>query len=547
MGGMSGQRWLLRDLAWLVALALLVRTLTALPMQRPGYMDASYYVDGALSLYEGRGFSDPFIWNYLDDPEGIPYPSHLYWMPLSSILAYWAFLLFGPMYRAAQIPFGLLSALLPALSYLVAYDVARSRRHAACAGLFTVFSAFYMAYWVTPDNFAPFAVAGAVCLWALGRGARSGKAVWFAVAGVGAGLAHLARADGVLLTAVALLACVLQITSQRLVTADQRPMEEPKDTTRSTDRASWVRRSALCYLLFAICYLLVMGPWFVRNWIAIGRPLATSGMQTVWLTDYNDLFSYAKPLDVRSYLAWGMGNILRSKLGGLWKNLGQLLLAGWMVFLAPFGLIGVWRLRCRVELLSAWVYGVALYLAMSLVFTFAGWRGGMLHSMVALLPSLYAAAMEGLDGFVAWMARRRRTWRVRQAQQVFGAAFVLFAVVLSLVLYVKALDKFTGTHPYSVVATWLSEHAPATTPVMVNDPATFYYYSRRPCLSIPNAGRETVLRVMDRYGASYLVLDENNPSLRDLYDAPRDDVRLALVETFFSGDSKTYLFRIGES
>ena len=511
-----------RDLLVLALLSVLVRLLTALPMQRPGYMDASYYVDGALSLYEGRGFNDPFIWNYLDDPEDIPHPSHLYWMPLSSILAYLSFLLFGPTYRAAQVPFGLLSALLPVLAYLVAYDISQNRRRAICAGLFTVFSAFYAAYWVTPDNFTPFAVAGALCLWALGRGMRSGNAMWFVVAGVGAGFAHLARADGVLLMAVALLAGVLQI-------AGPRPNRVP---------------SVTCYLLFVLCYLLVMSPWFVRNWIAIGRPLATAGTRTIWLTDYDDLFSYAKPLNARSYLAWGVGNILRSKIDGLWKNLGQLLFSGWMIFLAPFGLIGVWRLRRRVEFLSVWLYGIALYLAMSLVFTFAGSRGGMLHSMAALLPSLYAAAMEGLDGFIGWMARRRRTWHVRQAQQVFGVALVLFAAVLSLVLYVKGLGRFTGTHPYSPAAAWLDEHVPVAARVMVNDPATFYYYGRRPCLSIPNADRDTVLRVMDRYSVSYLLLDENNPSLRGLYKAPRDDARLALAETFSHGPSTIYLFRV---
>jgi 4-amino-4-deoxy-L-arabinose transferase-like glycosyltransferase len=501
-------------------------------------MDASYYVDGALSLYEGRGFNDPFIWNYLDDPEDIPHPSHLYWMPLSSILAYLSFLLFGPTYRAAQVPFGLLSALLPVLSYLVAYDISQNRRHAICAGLLTVFSAFYAAYWVTPDNFTPFAIAGALCLWALGRGMRSGKAMWFVVAGVGAGFAHLARADGVLLVVVALLLGVVKVVRGRPTMDDGRP------ATGDRRPAAWDRRLAYCYLLFVVCYVLVMSPWFVRNWIAIGRPLATAGTRTIWLTDYDDLFSYAKPLNARSYLAWGVGNILRSKIDGLWKNLGQLLFSGWMIFLAPFGLIGMWRLRRRVEFLSVWLYGIALYLAMSLVFTFAGWRGGMFHSMAALLPSLYAAAMEGLDGFIDWMARRRRTWHARQAQQVFGVAFVLFAAVLSLVLYLKGLGKFTGTHPYSSVAAWLDEHAPVAARVMVNDPATFYYYGQRPCLSIPNADRDTVLQVMDRYGVSYLLLDESNPSLRGLYKAPRDDARLALVETFPHGPSTIYLFGV---
>ena len=53
----------------------------------PGYMDSDYYFAGGLQLLQGNGFTEPFLWNYLDDPVGIPHPSHAYWFPLASILA----------------------------------------------------------------------------------------------------------------------------------------------------------------------------------------------------------------------------------------------------------------------------------------------------------------------------------------------------------------------------------------------------------------------------------------------------------------------------
>jgi hypothetical protein len=516
-----------RDVTILFVGALILRALTALFLQRPGYMDAAYYVDGALSLYEGRGFSEPFIWNYLDNPVSIPHPSHLYWMPLSSILAYLSFLLFGPTYRAAQVPFGLLSALLPVLSYLVVYDVAQDRRHALCASAFAAFSGFYTAYWVTPDAFAPFAFAGALCLWALGRGLADGKPTWFAIAGLGAGFAHLARADGLLLAGVALLTGVLQVI-----------------ILLGMSRRLQVARTILCYLLFAIFYLLVMAPWFVRNIRVIGRPLSAAGVQTMWLTDYDDLYSYGKPLTMRSYLAWGWGNILKSKIEALWLNAQTLLFVGWMIFLAPLGLVGLWRLRRRVEFHPALLYGALLYLVMSLVFTFPGWRGGMLHSVTALLPTLYAIAMEGLDTFIVWVAHRRRTWQPRQAQRALSIGLVGFAALLSAVLYAKGLDKFRGEHLYGEVAAWMHEHVPSAGRVMVNDPASFYYHSRRQCLSIPNAEVDTVLDVMARYGADYLLLDGNYVPLRALYESPRDDDRVTLLRAFTRDGETLYLFRL---
>jgi 4-amino-4-deoxy-L-arabinose transferase-like glycosyltransferase len=505
-------------------------------------MDAAYYVDGALSLYEGHGFHLPFIWNYLDGAASVPragglYPSHLYWMPLSSILAYLSYLLFGPTYHAAQAPFVLLSALLAPLAYLVAYDVAQKRRHALCAGLFATFSGFYMAYWVTPDAFAPFALAGAFCLWATGRGLSTstgrretrGALAWFAVAGLCAGLGHLARADGLLLVLAALLAALPEIVYR----------------LKSKNAAQPLVRLASCYLIFLACYLLVMAPWFARNVNVIGRPLSTAGAQTLWLTDYDDLYSYGKPLTLRSYLGWGWGNILRSKLSALWLNAQTVLFVGWMIFLAPLGLIGAWRLRRRSLYRPALLYGLLLYGAMSLAFSLPGMRGGMLHSTTALLPTLYAAAMEGLDAFVDWMARRRPTWQPAQARRVLSAGLVGFALILSVALYVRGLDRFRGEHLYAQVAAWINAQPNATRSarVMVNDPASFTYHSGLPALSIPNADVDTTLAVMERYGAENLLLDGNYVPLRALYHAPQSNERLTLLASFGEDTERLYLFR----
>jgi len=534
------------DLIVLLLVALLVRGLTAWPMQQPGYMDAAYYVDGGLSLYEGRGFTEPFIWNYLDDPEGVPRPSHLYWMPLASILVWLSFLLLGPTYRAAQVPFALLSALLPLLCYVVAYETTRSRRHALCAGVLAVFGGFYLAYWVTPDNFAPFALAGGFCLWAAGRALKTGQPLWFAAAGMCAGMAHLARADGPLLLLAVLAAGVAETG---LGVADPVRTHDLASGEASDGRCGrWWRWQPLArgLVLCGACYLLVVSPWLVRNQAVIRHPLATLGARTVWLTNYDDLFGYGQPLTLQSYLAWGWGNILRSKLQGLWLNGQTVIAAGWAICLAPVGLIGVWRLRRRTEFRAAWLYGGLLYLVMSLVFTYPGWRGGLLHSLVALVPFLYAAALAGLDVFVEWMAARRHTWRVPQAQRVLAVGLVVLVALLSAVLYARGLSKFRGSHVYSDAAAWLDENALPSERVMVNDPASFYYYSRRECLSIPNAALDTVLQVMQRYDVHYLLLDSHYLLLRGLYESPGSSDSLVLLRGFGQGEETVYLLRRAE-
>jgi hypothetical protein len=151
--------WLL-----LLALALAVRLLAILPVHQPGYMDAAYSYDIALNLARGRGFVEPFLWNYLDNPTGLPHASHLYWMPLPTMLAWIGLTLLGQTYRAAQVPFAVLSALLPLVSYWVAVQTTGRRSHGWLAGLLTLFSGFYVLYWGHTDNFTPFALAGSLSL-----------------------------------------------------------------------------------------------------------------------------------------------------------------------------------------------------------------------------------------------------------------------------------------------------------------------------------------------------------------------------------------------
>src|SRR5512135_2903505 len=96
----------LRRDTWLVfGLALCLRAFAALPQTQPNYMDAAYYLVGGQRLAQGYGFNDPYVWNYLDQPTALPHPSHLYWMPLPSLLVAISQTILGVNYRAAQLPF----------------------------------------------------------------------------------------------------------------------------------------------------------------------------------------------------------------------------------------------------------------------------------------------------------------------------------------------------------------------------------------------------------------------------------------------------------
>ena len=287
--GKPPARWI----PWaLLGLALAVRMLVAWPLQQPGYTDAYYYAVGAEQLGSGNGFEEPFIWNYLDPPESVPHPGYLYWMPLTAILGWFGLTLFGNSFAALQVPYVLISALLPLLAYGIAWDLSHKQRHAVLAGLLALFPGFYAHVLVLPDTFAPFALAGGVCLWAAGRGLRDRRFLWFGLAGLAAGFGHLARADGLLLLGVALAAALALVLPRTRTASGQ---QEPRH----------VLLASIALVLGG--YLVVMGPWFLRNWQAFGAPLPGAGTRTMFLTSYDDMFAYGRPQTLQGYLSWGWG------------------------------------------------------------------------------------------------------------------------------------------------------------------------------------------------------------------------------------------------
>jgi 4-amino-4-deoxy-L-arabinose transferase-like glycosyltransferase len=504
-----------RDL-WLVfVLALLVRLLAALPQTQPNYMDAAYYLVGGQRLVQGFGFNDPYVWNYLDQPIGLPHPSHLYWMPLPSILVAISQSLLGLSYRAAQVPFVLLSAVLPVLAYLIAWRLTAVRRHAWIAAVLTIFSPFYLPYWGVPESFAPYAVFGALALyWA----SADKKWKWLA-AGVCAGLAHLSRADGVLL-----LLPVLLVQIKLHDPTGRRKIFIPQPTS-------------FIFILFG--YVGIMLPWFVRNWAAIGAPLSTAGSQTMWLCNYDELFAYGQTLNLAHLLS--CNNLIATRVNGVTSGLVHWLAEAGMIFLAPFIVIGVWRERHAVVLRAAVWYAALLFAAMTLIFTFAGDRGGLFHSTGALLPFFYASAPIGLDVSIDWIARRRRKWNARTAQQVFSAAFVVYAVLLSFFVYRGRVIGADWNDPiwnqsdrvYAAIGQWLRDRGEVNSIVMVNNPPGFTYQTDLPSIVVPYGDEVDLLRAADQFGATWLVLDVNRPEpLAGLYASPQTGQRLSRATAF---------------
>ena len=228
-----------RTYIFLFLLALIVQIAVAALEKVPGYLDADYYFAGGIQLAQGHGFTEPYIWTYLDDPQGLPHPSHGYWMPLASIIAALGMVLTGQQtYTAGRLFFILIAALAPPLTAALAYTFSERPALAFISGVLAIFSVFHLPFLPVTDNYGIFMILGGLYFLLADR-----PRPWFWL-GLFAGLMTLARSDGLLWLALTFLLVLWRVK-------DASPANFVAYASQITQ-----------YALFAFLgFLLIMGPW----------------------------------------------------------------------------------------------------------------------------------------------------------------------------------------------------------------------------------------------------------------------------------------------
>jgi 4-amino-4-deoxy-L-arabinose transferase-like glycosyltransferase len=498
--------------ALLLVLGLAAALLTAWWQRAPGYMDADYYTMMAGRIGAQGTWSEPVLWNYLDDPAGLPHPAFQYWMPLTSLLAAVPVAVLGQGFQVARLPSILLTVLLPLLAAAMAAALGAGKRLQILAGLLAVFPGFYLPFFLTTDSFALYASLGGGMMLTSLRAARGDDWRWWLLGGALVGLAQLCRADGLLLALPALWLI-------------------------ARSREERVRR----LVALATGIIVTLGTWGALR-AAQGVPALGFGSgRTLFLTSYDDLFSYpASQLGLDRWLQTGLAGILLDRLRALGSNLQALLFVNGLVFEAPLMVAGFAAVRRNGLAQGAAIYLTGLLAVMSFVFPYAGARGGFFHSSAALMPFLWATAAIGLERIVRW-AGIRRGWREAPAQRSFGAGAVLIALVAtSFIVATRVVGadplkpgwNFAG-RSYQVAAQHLAMHSKPSELVAVNNPPGFFLASGRQAVVIPNGTLDTLRTVAQRYGVQWVILEPNHPSgLDSLYANPGASDWLALTESW---------------
>jgi len=415
----------------------------------------------------------------------------------------------------------------------MAYRFTPSRWAAWLAGALALFPAFYLAYLPTSDTFGIYMLLGGLWLMVAGRPLRT--SLWPRVnlspllLGLISGLMHLARADGVLWLGLSLLAGVW--------------LEDAGVKNRALTR---IKRISACLL----GYLVVMGPWLVRNQVLFGAPLSPGGGRALWFVGYNELYAYpASLLNYQRWLSSGTGAIFSVRLEALGQNLLSALVVQAEIFLAPLILMGLWRLR-RDRTVQLGVLAWALILGvMSVAFPFAGARGGYFHSAAGVQTLGWASVPVGLQVFVDW-GSRRRGWRAEQALRFFQIGLILLAAILAIIAVNRRVIGANWASPVwnetqvrynelgKAIDAFGLQHGEI---LMVNNPPGYYLATGEPSIVIPDGDMPTLLAVARRYGARYVLLELNHPvGLDQLYTAPGDQPGLLFLGSI--GDA--HLFEV---
>lgn len=485
-----------RDLVALTALALVARVAAAWLVPSPPYVDAAYYTLVAQRLAAGDGFTVPVLWSFLEVSgrlpplPTLPVPSNGHWMPLTSIIAAGPMLVLGPDWRVGQIAVVVLSTALVPLTYLVGWELWRTRWVAVPGALLAVFAGPLLIMYPLVDSFAVFGAAGGGALYASLRAMRSRRpASWLVLSGALVGLATLARVDGLLLAT-------------------------------APAAAWWLRRrdgkgGAGSAVLALIAALAVMAPWLIRDVAVFGSPFPSAGGHTLWIRSYNEQFSIGHEVGPGSYLAAGPAAIAWSKVASWGELLGRTLALTGGVF-GVFFIGGLWLQRGRRELVPFLVYWVAMFVVMGAVFTFHAPKGAFSHSAPAWLPVALPMAVASVGPLAttvgtAWpFLRRPRTHRFLVVAGLVGAVVLSIAGSASLLLQWRTDGDRLGA-----AADYLRAAGAANEVAMSYDPSRLYLLSGNPGVAPPFDPFPVVSAVVKAYHVRWVVVTLTGDEARD--------------------------------
>ena len=498
-------------------------------------MDAEYYTLSAVRIASGKGLTQPILWNYLDDPVGLPHPSHTYWMPAPSLVASMGMLLSSrPIFSTARIPFIIFAALAAPAAGWMGYRFSKRRVIAWLAAGLAVCCGYYAPYTGTVDSFFLVMAGAWVFFYIVDRihfsDGRKNMAFWFFL-GLASGWLHLNRADGLLWLGLAIgLWFVLLIVPKR--------GKFPNDL--------------IGILAIFTGYFAVTGFWYYRNLTLFFSLFPPHTSRALWMTSYNELFSFPpEQLTFDHWLSSGFVSILQDRVNALARNLAVIAGVQGMILFVPLWIVAFWKRRQDTLIRIALGMEVVILLIMSFVFPYSGMRGGFLHSSAAIQPLFWGLAAAGAADVIQWAASKRH-WNLRSAEIVLLPGIVVICGLVTIFIFHLVVIGSNPEMPAWEGSSRSSENVReiletnnirSTTRILINNPAGYALVTGGEAVVIPDGPVKSTLAVANKFYAKYLLLEKNHVlGLDALYDHPQENPMFTLI----GNKEDAFLFKINQ-
>jgi len=502
-----------RTTAALYVLAFAVRAILMVTFPDAAYPDSYYYVDVARSIAAGHGLNVDFVWifaevgNKIPDPAVLPIPSNAHWLPLASLLQAPFITLLGPTPFASALPMILIGSLAAPLTWLIARDAGARPLVAVAAGVLSAVPGAATAFMAQPENFAILHPLVAATIWCTARGLK-GDGRSFALAGLLAGLASLARNDGVLLAGTVGLVWLADRVRWWRARRGQGSWSHVEDRPP----IGWLAGVAA----FAL-FMLVMGPWWARQLLVFGSisPTSSNGA-ALWIRNIHEWNSITAHPSLASFLAQGPGPIIASRIDGLTSALSNFVVFICSVVLLPFLIVGALARRRSFDFQPWFAYTFVAFAGATFLYPLHVPGGAFIHTAIGLAPHAAILSIEGVLIVVGWIAGRRRRWEEGTAGAVFVWGMVLIVAGSSFVFTRQVEAGWDAVRaPRQALASYLA--SPAAGPagaqsarIMSIDSGGLKYFTGRPGVVSPDDPIETIQAVAEAYGIEWLVVERDD-------------------------------------
>jgi len=492
-------------------LSLALRFYFAARLNNPGHGDPAYYLSLAQNLADGRGFVIDYVWHFLVLPDSLTHFSNDFWMPLTSIIICPFLLIFGKSLLAALIPsiiFGLGCSI---IAYYIGMEYTKSKAISFWSAIITLYAPGLFIYSIATDSsiyYVVFISAGILML----MKSRHNPQL-FIMAGILAGLGQWARQDGILF----IILLVITITF-----------------------SSINRKLKIRLLLGSLAaYLLIISPNFIINLIYTGKLFVSQTFKIAFVTCHDDIYSYAKDLSLKSYLDWGIGNILLSKIASVQNNVIEVLKSfGRDLIAVP--IIGLFYVLLPKATGFKWLrfQSPMIFMALLLIFytsvaTYPAMGGALFRSTLVFVPFGIVLAVKAIPGFCKNKILTYIVLSVITSMAIFGSVRLSF--------YLIDLNDGIDSELKLIASAIETRHkSDDEIVIMTRNPWELNYTTKHRALMIPNNGLETIYNMATRYKVNYLILPAPRVALQEIYAGEIQDSRFEFMANVEGTDFKIF-------